>query len=105
MSYSRWMCSEFYTFWSSSKVYSKGDEIFSCLISLDTQHDLTYHDIKQLLTNPKKIQELEGVDNKASARELESYMLRFVDDVDNEYEKKQKHLTNQNFLPESRLAS
>ncbi len=97
MSYSRWMCSDFYTFWCSGKVYGKEDELFACHIDLDTVHMLTYHEIKQFLTNPEKILNLKGVEHKSQAKELESYMLRFVDDVDNEYEKKSLH--------EGRLAS
>ncbi len=105
MSYSRWMCSNFYTYWAGYKTFSKEDEQFHCHVSLDTQHSLTYHEVKQLLSNPEKILELKGVDSLAESKELESYMLRFVDDVDNEYEKRQKLSENERNLHDSTVTT
>ena len=55
MSYSRWINSQFYTYWCSSKVYDKHDELFACHASLDGQHMFTYTECKEFIEEPFKL--------------------------------------------------
>lgn len=75
MSYSRWICSDYYTYWMSAKVYDKFDEIFTCHYDLERTDHLTYTECKKIIENdyPKYDAELKG------------YMKSFMEDVDKEY--------------------
>lgn len=90
MSYSRWINSSFYTYWCSSKVYDKQDELFACHASLEGQHMFTYTECKEFIQNPQKIlsriKEVEITPDELT--ELTGYMSEFILDVDLSYEKK-----------------
>ena len=87
MSYSRWMNSKFYTYWNSTKVYDKGDEIFICHTDIYKCYRFKYIECKRIvedLTAIKgKINEIKGDED---ATELQGYIKEFVKDVDKEYE-------------------
>ena len=57
MSYSRWINSEFYTFWSGSGASKKEDEQFCCMFSLDSSPHFSYTEIKEMIENPKLMYE------------------------------------------------
>ena len=90
MSYSRWINSSFYTYWCSSKVYDKQDELFACHTSIDGQYMFTYTECKEFIETPKKI------NSKIKDYELTEHMLielcmymdQFIHDVDLRYEQK-----------------
>ena len=90
MSYSRWINSSFYTYWCSSKVYDKQDELFACHASMDGQPMFTYTECKEFIETPKKI------NSKIKDYELTEHMLielcmymdQFIHDVDLRYEQK-----------------
>ena len=90
MSYSRWINSQFYTYWCSSKVYDKHDELFACHASLDGQHMFTYTECKEFIEEPftlvSRIKDVSLTDD--DVRELTGYMSEFISDVDLSYEKK-----------------
>lgn len=90
MSYSRWINSQFYTYWCSSKVYDKHDELFACHVSLDGQHMFTYTECKEFIEEPftlvSRIKDVSLTDD--DVRELTGYMSEFISDVDLSYEKK-----------------
>ena len=90
MSYSRWINSSFYTYWCSSKVYDKQDELFAGHASLDGQHMFTYAECKEFIQEPQKIlsriKEIEITSDELT--ELTGYMSEFVSDVDLSYERK-----------------
>ena len=77
MSYSRWICSAYYTYWMSSKVYDKFDELFACHYDLDRTDYRTYTECKKIIENkdPEYDDELKG------------YMKKFIIDVDKKYNK------------------
>ncbi len=75
MSYSRWICSDYYTYWMSAKVYDKFDEIFTCHYDLDRTDHLTYTECKKIIEN----------DDPKYDAELKGYMKNFMEDVDKEY--------------------
>ena len=88
MSYSRWINSSFYTYWCSSKVYDKQDELFACHASLDGQHMFTYTECKEFIQNPQKILSRIKDLSPLELTELTGYMSEFISDVDLSYEKK-----------------
>jgi len=90
MSYLRWINSSFYTYWCSSKVYDKQDELFACHASLDGQHMFTYAECKEFIQEPQKIlSRIKDVEiTSDELTELTGYMSEFVSDVDLSYERK-----------------
>ena len=90
MSYSRWITSNFYTYWCSSKVYDKHDELFACHASLDGQHMFTYTECKEFIEEPFKlvsrIKDVSLTDD--DVKEITGYMSEFISDVDISYDKK-----------------
>ena len=92
MSYSRWINSDFYTYWCSSKVYDKQDELFACHTSLDAMGErmFTYTECKEFIQDPQKIlsriKEVEITSDELT--ELTGYMSQFISDVDLSYERK-----------------
>jgi hypothetical protein len=89
MSYSRWINSDFYTYWCSSNVYDKQDELFACHTSIDHQYMFTYTECKAFIEDPKtlksRITEYELEENMLI--ELCTYMDEFISDVDLRYER------------------
>ena len=90
MSYSRWINSSFYTYWCSSKVYDKQDELFACHASLEGEHMFTYTECKEFIQNPQKIlSRIKDVNlSPLELTELTGYMSEFISDVDLSYEQK-----------------
>lgn len=93
MSYSRWLHSDFYTFWGSSNTNIKEDEVFICMYSIDLSFEITYKDITEILKDEtmSSIIELgkkyfEGEEMKPTqCLELKRYFMEFVGDVDQHY--------------------
>ena len=87
MSYSRWIDSKFYTYWTVNKtVYDKGDEVFLVHHNLTTYRGLTYTECKEMLDDILKIKgKMNFVDNDEEAEELQGYMKKFIEDVDHHY--------------------
>ena len=55
MSYSRWISSQFYTYWCSSKVYDFKDELFACHTDLEGQYMFTYSECKEFIDEPYEL--------------------------------------------------
>ena len=89
MSYSRWINSDFYTFWSGSAARKKEDEQFCCMFSLDSAPHFSYNEVKEMIKNPD-LMRLKITDDlyPDHIEELLRYMKAFVKDVDLEYERK-----------------
>lgn len=89
MSYSRWIQSAFYTYWCSSKVNDKHNELFACHTSLSEtgQQMFTYKECKEIINDTillyKKINDIALTEEEVE--ELVGYMKEFVLDVDLEY--------------------
>lgn len=90
MSYSRWVNSDFYTYWCSSQVYNKEDELFALHCSLDTTHMFTYSECKIILNDGTLLAErVKDVQlSYDDVKELREYMNQFIYDVDLSYDKK-----------------
>ena len=92
MSYSRWISSQFYTYWCSSKVYDFKDELFACHTSIEGQYMFTYSECKQFIEEPFelvcRIKDVKITDD--DVKELTGYMKEFVNDVDLEYSQQRK---------------
>ena len=90
MSYSRWINSQFYTYWCSSKVYDKQDELFACHTSIDGRYMFTYTEVTEFIKAPhtlkNRIKDVELSDTDLT--EITGYMEEFVRDVDIEYNKR-----------------
>ena len=92
MSYSRWITSEFYTFWSGSGASKKEEEQFCCMFSLDSAPHFSYNEVKDMIKNPDLMRHKITDDLYPDhIEELLRYMKAFVKDVDIKYEQK---LTN-----------
>ena len=92
MSYSRWINSEFYTFWSGSGASKKEDEQFFCMYSLDSSPHFCYSEVKDMIKNPDLMRHKITEDLYSDhIEELLGYMKKFIKDVDIKYEQK---LTN-----------
>ena len=92
MSYSRWINSEFYTFWSGSGASKKEDEQFCCMFSLDSAPHFCYSEEKEMIKKPDLMRHKITDDlYPEHIEELLRYMKAFVKDVDIKYEQK---LTN-----------
>ena len=90
MSYSRWINSQFYTYWCSAKVYDKQDELFACHTSLEDHHMFTYTEVTKFIEAPdilrSRIKDVELSDIELT--EITGYMKEFIKDVDIEYNKR-----------------
>ena len=87
MSYSRWINSEFYTFWSGSGASKKEDEQFCCMFSLDSSPHFCYSEVKDMIENPDLMRHKITDDlYPEHIEELLRYMKAFVKDVDIKYE-------------------
>ena len=86
MSYSRWVSSDFYTFWCGSKSNKKEDEIFMCMYSLVSQAEICYNEVQEIIENPELMREKITDDlDEDDIQELLSYMGQFIADVDQHY--------------------
>ena len=94
MSYSRWGDSDFYTYWCSTKVYGKQDELFACHTSLIGQYMFTYTECKEFIETPLKIRDrIKDVElSDLDLDELILYMKKFIHAVDLEYSQQSNDL-------------
>ena len=93
MSYSRWIDSDFYTFWCGSSATKKEDELFACYYSLDSSPTFRYTEVVEIIKDSNLI--LEKVDrnlNEYQIEELLSYMRQFIAAVDQQYFEKLSNL-------------
>ena len=90
MSYSRWLNSQFYTYWCGADVYDKHDELFACHISIDDHYMFTYTEVKEFIESPHTLKDRikDMVLSDAELIEIIGYMKRFIKDVDIEYNKR-----------------
>ena len=89
MSYSRWINSEFYTFWSGSGAATKEEEQFCCMFSLDSAPHFSYNEVKDMIKNPD-LMRYKITDDlyPEHIEELLTYMGQFIADVDQHYFRK-----------------
>jgi hypothetical protein len=93
VSYSRWINSDFYTFWASSNVNEKEDEIFMCMYSLVSQAKLCYTEVQEIIKNPELMREKITDDlTEDHIQELLAYMGQFIADIDQHYNDKLSNL-------------
>ena len=83
VSYSRWLNSAFYTFWNSGSPEDKDNNIFTCFYSLDSHHDFTFKECKEIIKNPDKLQKIIPEIKPSEELELAGYMKEFISDVEN----------------------
>ena len=89
MSYSRWINSEFYTFWSGSSASKREDEQFCCMFSLESAPHFCYNEVKDMIKNPDLLRHKITDDLLPNhIEELLGYMKEFIKDVDLKYERK-----------------
>ena len=92
MAYSRWNDSKFYTYWNSTKVYDKGDEIFICHTEIENYHGFTYTECSRFVDDIIAIKgKINKIDNDEEAEELQGYIKEFIKDVDESYLSKQRN--------------
>ena len=96
MSYSRWIHSDFYTYWCSTKSDKKEDQIFMCHTGLLEQHELKYGQVKDYLGDKEALMYDLYIDEKA-ADELQGYMRSFVRDVNIKYDGEDKGFEESNY--------
>ena len=86
VSYSRWINSDFYTFWASSHATKKENEQFCCMFSLDSSPKFSYNEVKRMIEKPD-LMKLMITDDlyPEHIEELLTYMGQFIADVDQHY--------------------
>ena len=89
MSYSRWLHSTFYTFWNSGSPEDQDNNLFTCFYNLDSHHDFTFKECKEIIKDPNKLQEIIPDINLDQEQELAGYMKKFVSDVENKFANKE----------------
>jgi hypothetical protein len=88
MSYSRWSTSKFYTYWNSTSVYDKEDEIFMCHTDIQRYYGFTYAECKVFIENFVAIKgKINEINDDEEAIELQGYIKQFIKSVDTEYDK------------------
>ena len=88
MSYSRWITSRWYTYWSDSSAKDKENQIFR-IEDINTPLEFTYHELSNKIEDClAKVNRLNDNVTDDELIELYAYMLRFVRDVDNEFKEK-----------------
>ena len=93
MSYSRWIDSDFYTYWCGSSATKKEDELFACHYSLDNSPNFRYTEVEEIIKDSNLI--LEKVDSSLDELQIEellSYMRQFIAAVDQQYFEKLSNL-------------
>ena len=86
MSYSRWIDSDFYTYWCGSSATKKEDELFACHYSLDNDPNFSYTEVNEIIRDSNLI--LEKVDSSLDELQIEElllYMRQFIAAVDQQY--------------------
>jgi len=95
MSYSRWITSIWYTFWSGS-AFSRSEEQFACMCGLEDDHNFhwSYDVIKDFIEDRSRLESvIQHVDaSNDEITELLGYMKQFVNDVDLKYDKELEQL-------------
>jgi hypothetical protein len=89
MSYSRWIHSEFYTYWLRGKggrcrVAEKEEQVFMLHTGLLDAYEITYMEVKGYLVDRGALQDRFGLTDKETD-ELGFYMKQFISDVDKEF--------------------
>jgi len=89
MSYSRWSHSRWYTYWSCRGGNTKETQMFSiCGDNLDFTYKELKEDLEGCLAKVSQIQKMATTGKKPSIKlleELKGYMLKFIEDVEEEY--------------------
>ena len=80
MSYSRWINSQFYTYWCSAKIYDKQDELFACHTSIDGQYMFTYTEVTEFIESPHILRDriMDMVLSDTELIEIIGYMKKFI---------------------------
>ena len=90
MSYSRWINSIWYTFWSGS-ASSRSEEQFACMAGLDHEHNFhwPYVMVKRFIEDRSLLEEVAQhvKPTEDEITELLGYMKEFIKDVDLKYDK------------------
>lgn len=85
MSYSRWIHSQFYTYWASKKSDEKEDQIFMCHMDLEKTHEITYSQAKDYLVDQEALMFDLRLDED-EVKELTFYLKQFIGDVDGHFD-------------------
>lgn len=84
MSYSRWLNSDFYTYWRAPVLSIKEENILACHYTLDETDYFTYEQCKGYVVSPDDLIWMMGI-NGEQAEELARYMREFIKDVDKKF--------------------
>lgn len=87
MSYSRWVSSEFYTYWmNQEELLSKEDEIFCCHFSLTNTQQFNYLEVVNIIADPETLWEFEEIQQLDQIHELLKHFRSFIKDVNNKWD-------------------
>lgn len=87
MSYSRWLFSDFYTYWASSKGAGRDEQIFMLHMDLVDTYEISYREVKEYLEDREgrlAFQDRFDLTDRETD-ELLGYMEEFVKDVDEKF--------------------
>lgn len=87
MAYSRWINSDYYTYWISGSKGTKDEQMFMVHSSLVNQVEVSVEDAKKYIEDPSLLFEIEEfeVHSTTDAIELTGYMEEWLQDLDEKY--------------------
>ena len=84
MSYSRWISSDFYTYWLSGRGETRDEQVLMVHDNLVSVHEITYREAKDFVVDQEALKVSLNL-NDRDAGELTLYMKRFIADVDEKF--------------------
>ena len=84
MSYSRWISSDFYTYWLSGRGKTKDEQVLMVHDNIVSQHEITYREAKDFVVDQEALKVSLNL-NDRDAEELTLYIRRFIEDVDEKF--------------------
>jgi hypothetical protein len=84
MSYSRWISSDFYTYWLASRGTTRDEQVLMVHDNIVSQHEITYREAKNFVVDQEALKVSLDL-NDREAEELTLYIKRFIEDVDEKF--------------------
>ena len=85
MSYSRWLDTDWYTYWQSSDAKRKEDELLSVWYSIEDYNTFTYIEIEEIVADRELFKKINGYNDEEDYEFLKGIFKQFLQDVRTEY--------------------
>ena len=85
MSYSRWLDSDWYTYWCTSDAKRKEDELLSIWYSIEDYNTFTYIEIEEMVGDRELFKKINGYNDGEDYEFLKGIFEQFLEDVQDDY--------------------